>query len=143
LDPRDARRHFHSVHTRTTEAVAEELRSGGLGGFADPGWVERWDVVFAQLYLAPFRQWETSREAVGPWASVFRTARERPSLPGLRHVLFGINVHVNFDLPQALLAVITDEEFQSAEVRSLRERDHVHIDAVLTSRVASEDRELD
>ncbi len=28
--------------------MAEEIRRGG---FADPGWVERWDIAFAELYL--------------------------------------------------------------------------------------------
>jgi len=143
LRPGDARRHFHSTYTRTTKAVAQELRTGELGGFADPPWVERWDIAFAELYLAPFEQWDSRGEAPGPWASVFQTAREKPDLPELRHVLFGINVHVNFDLPQALLAVMSEEDFEDPSVRALRERDHVHIDAVLASRVSAEDRELD
>ncbi len=143
LGPNDARRHFHSTYTRTTKAVAEELRNGALGGFADPEWVERWDIAFAELYLEPFEAWDRTGMAPGPWASVFEAARDRPNLPSLRHVLFGINVHVNFDLPQALLEVIADEEFEDRSVRVLRERDHVHIDAVLAGRVASEDKELD
>jgi hypothetical protein len=143
LDPEDGRRHFHSTYLRTTRAVASELENARLGGFVDPPWVERWDVEFAALYLAPFETWDRTGAAPGPWASVFRTARDRPDLPGLRHVLFGINVHVNFDLPQALLAVITDPEFDDADVRARRQRDHVHIDRVLASRVSAEDEELE
>jgi uncharacterized protein DUF5995 len=45
---RDPRRFFHATYQRTTIAVAERLRAGG---FDDPGWVERWDVAFADLYL--------------------------------------------------------------------------------------------
>jgi hypothetical protein len=142
LDPGDARRHFHSTYTRTTRAVADELRTSALGGFVDPEWVERWDVSFAELYLGPFLSWQQSGRAPGPWTTVFRAARDRPELPALRHVLFGINVHVNFDLSRALLAVITDEEFDDPEVRSRRGRDHVHIDKVLASRVAAEDKEF-
>src|SRR5207237_5107639 len=61
----DRRRYFHATYRRTTIAVAEEIRRGG---FADPGWVERWDVAFAELYLdalqaaladgRPSRPWE-------------------------------------------------------------------------------------
>jgi hypothetical protein len=142
LDPGDARRHFHSTYTRTTMAVAEELRTSALGGFVDPEWVERWDIAFAELYLEPFLSWQQSGRAPGPWTTVFRTARDRPDLPTLRHVLFGINVHVNFDLSRALLAVITDDEFDDPEVRSRRGKDHVHIDKVLASRVAAEDKEI-
>ena len=142
LDPRDARRHFHSTYLRTTRAVKHELEQPRLGGFVDPDWVERWDVAFAELYLGPFELWDRTGRAPGPWAAVFETARDRPNLPSLRHVLFGMNVHINFDLPQALLAVISDSEFDDPEVVQKRERDHVHIDAVLVSRVAAEDREL-
>jgi hypothetical protein len=49
--PLDPLRHFHSVYTRTTQAVADEIRTAALGGFLDPDWVKRWDVAFAQLYL--------------------------------------------------------------------------------------------
>jgi hypothetical protein len=55
-------------------------------------------------------------------------------------VLFGINVHVNYDLSRALLAVITDDEFDDAAVRARRGQDHVHTDTGLASRVAAEDR---
>jgi hypothetical protein len=60
----------------------------------------------------------------------------------LRHVLLGINAHINYDLPQALLAVITDEEFADAAVVAKRSRDHERIDGVLSARVAAEDDEL-
>jgi hypothetical protein len=140
LEPGDARRHFHTTYLRTTRAVSEEVTRGG---FLDPQWVERWDVAFANLYLHPFETWDRAGAAPGPWSVVFRTARDRPDLPALRHVLFGINVHINYDLPQALLAVITDDEFNDSEVVAVRARDHEHIDVVLSSRVSAEDRELE
>ncbi|HET9842390.1 MAG TPA: DUF5995 family protein, partial [Nocardioides sp.] len=65
-----------------------------------------------------------------------------PRLPALRHVLLGINAHVNYDLPQALLAVISDDDFTDASLMASRRRDHERIDGVLSSRVAAEDAEL-
>ena len=53
-----------------------------------------------------------------------------------------MNAHINYDLPQALLAVITDEEFDDAALLARREADHQAIDDVLASRVAAEDDEL-
>ena len=53
-----------------------------------------------------------------------------------------MNAHINFDLPQALLAVITDEEFDTPALVAKREEDHRAIDRVLASRVAAEDDEL-
>jgi hypothetical protein len=142
--PDDARRYFHSVYLRTTEAVGEELRTASLGGFLDPEWVERWDVAFASLYLDAIDAWSRDpATAPGPWAVAFGAPAERPDDPPLRHVLFGINAHVNYDLPQALLAVISDAQFDDPLVVQRRARDHEHIDAVLSSRVAAEDRSLE
>ena len=53
-----------------------------------------------------------------------------------------MNAHINFDLPQALLAVITDEQFDDPALRARREADHKAIDTVLATRVAAEDDEL-
>ena len=57
-------------------------------------------------------------------------------------MLLGINAHVNYDLPQALLAVISDADFADPAVLARRQRDHEAIDAVLASRVAAEDDQL-
>jgi hypothetical protein len=60
----------------------------------------------------------------------------------VRHVLLGMNAHINYDLPQALLAVISDAEFADPAVRARREADHRRIDEVLAIRVGAEDAEL-
>lgn len=138
LAPDDARRHFHAVYLRTTKAVDEELEGGG---FLDPGWLARWDAAFANLYTDAFDAWERG-EAPRAWAVPFSATVEKPDLPPLRHILFGMNVHINFDLPQALIAVISDEEFDDPALLARRERDHVQIDTVLARRVAAEDKEL-
>jgi hypothetical protein len=134
----DARRHFHATYLRTTEAVADEI---GAGGFVDPDWVRRWDLAFAQLYLDALDA-EERGAAPGPWRVAFDAARRRPELPPLRHVLFGLNAHVNYDLPQALLAVISSADFADPQVLGRRAADHRHVDAVLQARVGAEDDEL-
>ena len=53
-----------------------------------------------------------------------------------------MNAHINYDLPQALLAVITDEEFDDPELVARREADHKAIDDILASRVSAEGDEL-
>jgi hypothetical protein len=132
----DQRQYFHATYLRTTIAVAGELTGGG---FADPGWVERWDVAFADLYTEALEAELAGRRPTRPWAVAFGAPA---SLPPLRHVLLGMNAHINYDLPQALVAVITDEEFDDAAVLARREADHRAIDGVLASRVAAEDDEL-
>jgi hypothetical protein len=56
----------------------------------------------------------------------------------VNRLLLGMNAHINYDLPQALLAVITDEEFDNAELIARREADHKAIDDILAARVSAE-----
>ena len=132
----DQRRYFHATYQRTTVAVAAELKRGS---FADGEWVERWDVVFAGLYLDALTAALAGRKPVRPWDIAFGAP---VGLPALRHVLLGMNAHINYDLPQALVAVISDEQFDDPVLLARREADHRVIDNVLASRVAAEDDEL-
>jgi hypothetical protein len=135
----DARRFFHATYLRTTQAVADEI---GHGGFVDDDWVSRWDLAFAELYVDALEADRTGEATSGPWRVAFDAATQRPDLAPLRHVLFGINAHINYDLPQALLAVISPADFDDAELVAQRTADHRHVDAVLQSRVGAEDNEL-
>jgi hypothetical protein len=51
--------------------------------------------------------------------------------------------HVNYDLAQSLLAVISEPEFDDPELLAARHADHQHIDRVLVARVGAEDTELE
>ena len=135
----DQRRHFLAAYRRTTTALQEELQGGG---FLDAAWVERWDLVFAGLYLDALEQWNRGQRPARPWAVAFEAAGDE-ELPPLRHVLLAMNAHINYDLPLALLASITDEEFQDPVIVDRRARDHARIDAILASRVDAEDHELE
>jgi hypothetical protein len=156
----DPRRFFHATYLRTTRAVRDALRDGL---FTDPGWVERWDVAFAGLYLSALAASRGGPGTAGgtgdpggagaaggaggtgagrPWEVAFRAAREHPGLPPLRHVLLGMNAHVNFDLPQALLEVISAAEFADPARIAQRRADHQRIDEVLARQVGAEDSEL-
>lgn len=126
------RRFFLETYLRTTKAVGHAIDEAR---FEDPAWVEVWDVRFAELYL----QAHDGTSVARPW----RLAFEAPAkLPALAHVLLGINAHVNYDLPQALLAVISDDDFLDPQLMDRRRRDHERIDGVLAERVAAEDGEL-
>jgi Family of unknown function (DUF5995) len=143
LTPLEARgdpgRFFLATYLRTTRAVKEELERGG---FRDTEWVERWDVAFADLYLDALEVAEAGRRPPEPWAVAFGAAGQ-DRFPPLRHVLLGMNAHINYDLAQSLLAVITEEEFDDPELLARRQADHEHIDSVLVARVGAEDTELE
>jgi len=130
-------RAFLDTYLRTTEAVGSAVRSGV---FEDAAWVESWDVAFARLYLTALEGQMTGGAVSRPWRLAFSAPR---GLPPLRHVLLGINAHVNYDLPQALLEVISDEDFADPRILSRRRRDHERIDAVLSGRVSAEDEHLE
>jgi len=129
---------FLGAYLRTTEAVGAAVHEGL---FADPGWVQRWDVAFAELYLTA-HDCDARGDAAGvsrPWRLAFAAP---PELPTLRHVLLGINAHVNYDLPQAMLAVISPADFTDPDLIARRRADHERIDTVLAGRVKAEDDEL-
>ncbi|HEY3563304.1 MAG TPA: DUF5995 family protein [Kribbella sp.] len=126
------RRFFLGTYLRTTQAVGTAIDHAR---FEDPEWVEGWDVAFAELYL----QAHDGDLVARPWRLAFDAP---PELPALAHVLLGINAHVNYDLPQALLAVISDADFLDQHLMDRRRRDHERIDGVLSERVGAEDDEL-
>lgn len=138
MEANDEKRHFHAVYMRNTIAVREDLERGG---FLDPDWVEGWDVVFADLYLEALDRWTRGESPSGPWQVAFEAAKDRDISP-LHHVLVGLNAHLNYDLPQALLAVVSDEELQNRELVRRRYRDFKHIDDIVVRRVKEEDLEL-
>ncbi len=131
-----SRKHFLGTYLRTTMAIEQAI---GDGVFEDPDWVERLDVVFADLYLDAYHAHLAGAPVPRPWRLAFEAP---PDLQPLRHVLLGINAHINFDLPQALLRVIACTDFDDPELIARRRRDHERIDDVLSSRVAAEDDQL-
>jgi hypothetical protein len=144
----DPRHYFCGTYLRTTIAVGEEINRssgprhvGANGGFEDGAWLERWDVAFAQLYLDAVEQWDRTGDAPGPWAIAFAAGND-PGVPPLRHVLLGLNAHINFDLAPSIVAVMSPADFDDAAVVMSRRRDCRHVDDVLAARVPAEDREL-
>ncbi|MBV9594772.1 MAG: hypothetical protein JO147_13375 [Actinobacteria bacterium] len=132
------RRVFLGTYLRTTLAVAAAVDDAA---FEDPDWVVRWDAEFAELYLSAH---DADRDGRGadvprPWRLAFGAPA---GLPPLRHVLLGINAHVNYDLPQASLRVIDDADFADPALLARRRRDHERIDGVLAAGVSAEDAQL-
>lgn len=134
----DPLRYFLGTYRRTTLAVAEAIADAR---FEDPGWVEDWDVVFADRYLDALATYRADPASTPrPWRVAFGAPADTKPL---QHVLLGVNAHVNYDLPQALLGVITDEEFTQPATMARRRRDHERIDGVLATRVSAEDAALE
>jgi hypothetical protein len=126
---------FLSTYRRTTQAVGAAVAAGA---FDDPPWVEAWDVAFARLYLDALDAARSGARVPAAWQRAFEAPLD---LPDLLHVLLGMNAHINFDLPQSLLEVISAADFEDPALMDLRRRDHERIDRVLASRVAVEAEE--
>ncbi len=134
---RIAQRDFLATYLRTTQAVGKAIEGAA---FEDPAWVEAWDVAFADFYLDALDADLAGGQGVSrPWKLAFAVPQD---LPALRNVLVGINAHINYDLPQALLAVISDGDFTDPVLLGKRRRDHERIDGVLSGRVAAEDSQI-
>ena len=133
----DPARYFLGTYLRTTRAVGAALAAGR---FEDPGWVSAWDVEFACFYLDALELHRKRPEAVpAPWRLALGAD---PVLPPEAHVLLGMNAHINYDLPQSLVAVIPPGDFGSPSLLDRRRRDHERIDDVLAVQVGTEDAAL-
>ena len=130
------RRAFLTTYQRTTQAVGKAVDDAY---FEEPEWVVRWDVAFADLFLVAHDDDQAGRLPPRPWRLAFQAD---PKLPLIVHLLLGMNAHINYDLPQATLEVITDQDFQDPVLIQRRRRDHERIDAILARRVAAEDHAI-
>jgi hypothetical protein len=68
----------------------------------------RWDVAFADLFIVAHDADQAGETVPRPWRLAFQAD---PKLPTIVHMLLGMNAHINYDLPQATLSVITDQDF--------------------------------
>jgi hypothetical protein len=130
------RRTFLETYLRITAAVGEAVAAGR---FEDDDWVRRWDVTFAGLFLAAHDADAAGGAVPRPWRLAFAADA---SLPPLVHVLVELNAHVSWDLPQALLAVVDDDDLASAPLLAARLRDHDRINDVLAAQTVAEGRLL-
>ena len=126
-------RHFLITYRRVTLAVGEAAEAGSI---EDPGWLDRWDVAFADLYVEALQAHRRDPASpAAPWRAAFAApAGLHPYL----HVLLGMNAHSNYDMPQSLLRVVPDEDFADPVLMASRGRDHHALDGVIVAMVPGE-----
>ncbi|WP_416210970.1 DUF5995 family protein [Frankia sp. Cr2] len=92
---------FSLAYLRTTEAFRDAAAVEDF--FADPGWVNAEDALFARYYFRAFDQWSAGRPRDVPpaWRVAF-TAAATTTLSGAGDLLLGMNAHVTRDLPFVL-----------------------------------------
>jgi len=117
LPERDGLRAFTHVYRVVTEQVGDALT--GADTFADPAFVERLDVVFADRFFAAEQAAAAGADVSPAWAPLVE-ARRRPGVLAVQHVLAGMNAHINHDLALAVVQTCTEtgRSVQDADVAS-------------------------
>ena len=100
LPESDGLKWWNLLCLRVTEGVKNHPPDGG---WQDPEWLARLDVVFADLYFDAIRDLDRSRA----WRPLFRS-RFRRDVARIQFALAGMNAHINHDF--ALAIVRTCEE---------------------------------
>jgi hypothetical protein len=120
----DRRAVFLTIYTRMTAAVRDAIEDGH---FADPDWMRRYTVTFADYYRRAFLAFERGDfDAVpDPWLVAFSTAVNGSALVA-QDAFLGINAHINYDLALTLRDVGIDPD------RRRKRADHRAINDVLT-----------
>jgi len=91
---------FNKLYLRITTSVLERLDDGR---FADPQFLSRLDVEFAARYFDALRAWSDGGSACPrTWSVLFRRIAG-PDCRPLPSAVAGVNAHINFDLPFALV----------------------------------------
>ena len=93
---------FNKLYLRITTSVLERLYEGR---FEDPQFLSRLDVEFAARYFDALRAWagpDASPRCPKVWAGLFARI-PGPDCRPLPSACAGVNAHINFDLPFALV----------------------------------------
>ena len=99
----DGVRWFNHLYLRVTMGVRTARRQ--THGFQDPAFLDRLDVVFANLYFDAIAAGDGNPSAAPPaWRPLLR-ARSTEGLHPLQSALAGMAAHINRDLPAGIVAV--------------------------------------
>ena len=114
---------FHHLYVATTTEIEQRLTAGT---FEAPEFICALDARFAVRYLSAVRAMAVGDEVPRSWRVVLGD-REEASL--LARTAAGVNAHINFDLPFALLAALRDAPAFPAETRP-EYRDYLQVNEI-------------
>lgn len=123
----DGLKWFNLLYLKVTEGVRNQ---SATIRWENAKWLERLDVIFANLYFAAITNWQNSRINVArSWSPLFES-RDRRGIMRVQFAFAGINAHINHDLPIAL--VQTGKELRISLRRGTREfRDFEKVNSIL------------
>lgn len=120
LPDADGVKWFNFLYLRVTENVKHNPPAGG---WEDARWLERLDVIFANLYFDALVAWARDRKQTArSWRALF-DVRRRPDIARLQFALAGMNAHINHDLA---IAVVQTQVAPSRATAQYRDFDRVN-----------------
>ena len=100
------------------------------GGWEDPVWLTRLDVVFARFYFSAILNWLKSPAQVpASWQALFE-ARYRPGVERIQFALAGMNAHIDHDLALALVQTGAELNLSPGKT-SPQHEDYEHVNGLL------------
>ena len=125
LTPPDGLRDFNRMYLGVTEAVRDRI---GADFFANPEFMGRLDIVFANRYFAAVAANLDRTRPPRAW-NVLLTHRHDHDVEAIQFALVGMNAHINFDL--AVAVVTTCEELGLVPHDGTLHADYQKVDAIL------------
>jgi hypothetical protein len=128
----DASGYFPALYGYVTRCVRDRLPS-----FEDPDRMARLATTFAGLYVDAFQAHTSGEKPARCWQATWDVAGDGRLLV-VQHLLLGINAHVNYDLPRAVVAT-ADATGDLGTVRG----DYDHVNDILAGAFGEVVRRLD
>jgi hypothetical protein len=95
---------FNRMYLTVTRTVGADL---GQGFFADPAFMTRLDVTFANLYFAAEQAAGAPAAVPAAWRPLAEL-RDAPGIEPIQFALAGMNAHINHDLPLAVASTCAE-----------------------------------
>jgi Family of unknown function (DUF5995) len=122
---------FNRLYLTITTKVLDRLYAGS---FTDPVFLSRLDVEFAERYFDALRLWsEASPATPEVWAVLLRRTKGPDARP-LPSAAAGVNAHINFDLPFALVTTFAHLESEPVDA-SEQHTDYLQINDIFAESI--------
>jgi len=118
--------HLYWLITKTIQGRLEE------GRFADPEFLTLLDIEFAERYFDALRRWGTRSDTPEAWKVLFSRLRD-DNVRSLPAAAAGVNAHINYDLPFALIS--TWSKLGSTPDNDTQHRDYLSINEIFFDRI--------
>jgi Family of unknown function (DUF5995) len=125
LVPTDGVACFNRMYLEVTQQVNEHLSQGF---FADPQFMSCLDVAFANLYFAAVNAAASDSVVPAAWEPLF-ASRATAGIYDIQFALAGMNAHINYDLPLALVQACG--QLDTAPDEGTHHDDYQKVDALL------------